>query len=40
MPTTKLNVPSEEKTLEKVLRDKIAGLRKKDGGNLPTQWDS
>lgn len=34
------NVAEDEKNLERVLRDKIAGIRKNDGGNLATQWDS
>ena len=26
--------------LEKLLKDKIAGIRRNDGGNLLTNWDS
>ena len=40
MPSMNVNVPDEEKTLEKILRDKIAGIRKNDGGNLNTNWDN
>mmetsp|Transcript_8026 Transcript_8026/g.12387 ORF Transcript_8026/g.12387 Transcript_8026/m.12387 type:complete len:108 (+) Transcript_8026:727-1050(+) len=39
MPSSTLNVADEEKTLEKILRDKVAGIRKNDGGNLATHWD-
>lgn len=40
MPSMNVNVSDEEKTLEKILRDKIAGIRKNDGGNLNTSWDN
>ena len=40
MPSTRLNVADEEKALEKVLKEKIAGIRKNDGGNLQTNWDA
>ena len=40
MPSLNVSVPDEEKTLEKILRDKIAGIRKNDGGNLNTSWDN
>jgi len=40
MPSMNVNVADEEKTLEKILRDKIAGIRKNDGGNLNTSWDN
>ena len=40
MPSLNVNTGEEEKTLEKILRDKIAGIRKNDGGNLATNWDS
>ena len=33
------NVAQEEKALEGALRDKIAGLRKNDGGLNVTNWD-
>ena len=39
MPSQNLNAGDEEKLLEKILRDKIAGIRRNDGGNLPTNWD-
>jgi len=39
MPSINVNVADEEKTLEKILKDKIAGIRKNDGGNLSTSWD-
>ena len=40
MPSLSSNTGEEEKTLEKILRDKIAGIRKNDGGNLATNWDN
>ena len=40
MPSQQKNAHEEEKILEKILRDKIAGIRKNDGGNLQTNWDS
>ena len=40
MPSAKSNSIDDEKILEKLLRDKIAGIRKNDGGNLQTNWDS
>lgn len=40
MPSAKSNIIEDEKILEKTLRDKIAGIRKNDGGNLQTNWDS
>jgi hypothetical protein len=36
MPSLNNNLIEQEKILEKVLRDKIAGIRKNDGGNLLT----
>ena len=39
MPSHSINVAEEEKTLEKILKDKIAGIRRNDGGNLSTNWD-
>lgn len=40
MPSPTLSVAQEEKALEQVLRDKIAGVRRNDGGNLNTTWDN
>jgi centrosomal protein CEP76 len=40
MPSLNVSAADEEKTLEKILRDKIAGIRKNDGGNLNTAWDN
>mmetsp|Transcript_4441 Transcript_4441/g.7571 ORF Transcript_4441/g.7571 Transcript_4441/m.7571 type:complete len:168 (-) Transcript_4441:47-550(-) len=40
MPSIKVNVGEEEKTLERILRDKVAGIRTNDGGNLKTTWDN
>jgi uncharacterized protein (UPF0216 family) len=40
MPSLNANSAEEEKTLEKILREKIAGIRKNDGGNLATNWDN
>lgn len=40
MASPSVNVADEEKMLEKILRDKIAGIRKNDGGNLSTNWDN
>jgi hypothetical protein len=40
MPSISVNIAEEEKTLEKILKDKIAGIRKNDGGNLSTNWDN
>ena len=40
MPSLVMNVAEEEKALEKILRDKIAGIRRNDGGNLNTHWDN
>lgn len=40
MPSHNVNIPDEEKTLEKILREKIAGIRRNDGGNLNTAWDN
>ena len=40
MPSHNFDVPNEEKLLEKLLKDKIAGIRRNDGGNLSTNWDS
>ena len=40
MQSLNVNVADEEKTLEKILRDKVAGIRKNDGGNLSTSWDN
>ena len=40
MPSHNFDVPNEEKMLEKLLKDKIAGIRRNDGGNLSTNWDS
>ena len=40
MPSLNVNSAEEEKTLEKILREKIAGIRKNDGGNLATNWDN
>jgi centrosomal protein CEP76 len=40
MPSMSVTAADEEKMLEKILRDKIAGIRKNDGGNLNTSWDN
>ena len=40
MASHSVNIADEEKTLERILRDKIAGIRKNDGGNLSTNWDN
>lgn len=40
MPSMSVNTADEEKTLEKILRDKVAGIRRNDGGNLNTSWDN
>ena len=39
MPSLPVNIADEERTLEKILRDKIEGIRRNDGGNLKTNWD-
>ena len=39
MPSLPVNISDEERTLEKILRDKIEGIRRNDGGNLKTHWD-
>ena len=39
MPSTGVNVFEEEKLLESILRDKIAGVRRNDH-NMGTEWDS
>ena len=40
MGSTNRNIGEDEKLLEQLLRDKIAGIRRNDGGNLSTNWDS
>lgn len=40
MASPPTNLINEEKTLEQILRDKIAGLRRQECGNLATNWDS
>lgn len=40
MPSHNFDVANEERMLEKLLKDKIAGIRRNDGGNLSTNWDS
>ena len=40
MPSLSINGSVEEKNLEKILRDKIAGIRRNDGGNLNTNFDN
>ena len=40
MPSSSIKVMDEEKMLEKILKDKIAGIRRNDGGNLTTKWDN
>jgi len=40
MASTTRNTGEDEKLLEQLLRDKIAGIRRNDGGNLSTNWDS
>ena len=39
MPSTGVNAIEEEKLLESILRDKIAGVRRNDH-NMGTEWDS
>lgn len=39
MPSPNVKTADEEKTLEQILKDKIAGLRKQECGNLSTNWD-
>jgi hypothetical protein len=39
MASPSINIGDEEKTLERILKDKIAGIRKNDAGNLSTNWD-
>ena len=39
MPSTGVNALEEEKLLESILRDKIAGVRRNDH-NMGTEWDS
>ena len=31
--------PEKEKMLEKMLKERLAGIRYNDGGNLNTSWD-
>jgi centrosomal protein CEP76 len=40
MPSHSFDVQNEERLLEKLLKDKVAGIRRNDGGNLLTNWDS
>lgn len=40
MPSLTLNTADEEKTLERILKDKIAGIRRNDCGGLATNWDN
>ena len=39
MPSTGVNVLEEEKLLESILKDKIAGVRRNDH-NMGTEWDT
>jgi centrosomal protein CEP76 len=39
MPSALNNTADEEKMLESILKDKIAGVRKNEHG-MSTQWDS
>lgn len=39
MPSLPVKIADEESTLEKILKDKIEGIRRNDGGNLKTHWD-
>lgn len=39
MPSLPVNIADEERTLEKILKDKIEGVRRTEGGNLRTNWD-
>lgn len=40
MPSNNRNTADDERLLEQLLRDKIAGIRRNDGGNLSTSWDT
>ena len=39
MPSVNINVSEKEKLIEKMLKDRIQGIRWNDGGNLNTSWD-
>jgi hypothetical protein len=39
MPSVNINIPEKEKMLEKMLKERIAGIRWNDGGSLNTSWD-
>ena len=39
MPSPVSNIIEDEKNLERVLKEKISGIRKNDGGGLSTSWD-
>lgn len=39
MPSVNINISEKEKMLEKMLKERIAGIRWNDGGNLNTTWD-
>jgi hypothetical protein len=34
-----INIPEKEKMLEKILKERVAGIRWNDGGKLNTSWD-
>lgn len=40
MPSPISNIMEDEKNLERVLKEKVAGIRKNDGGGLMTAWDN
>lgn len=40
MPTIKIDPLQQERELERVLREKIQGIRRNDGGNLKTNFDN
>ena len=40
MASRNINPINQEKELEKSLREKIAGIRRNDGGNLTTNFDN
>lgn len=40
MPSLYINPMNQEKEIEKSIRDKIAGIRRNDGGNLATNFDN
>lgn len=40
MPSMRMDPMNQEKDLERLLRDKISGMRRNDGGNLTTNYDN